>query len=35
MSIGVNWEYYATKYPYLDFSNKGNPEIFMLTLFKK
>ena len=28
MSIGVNWDYYATKYPYLDFSNKGNPSMY-------
>ena len=28
MSIGVNWDYYATKYPYLDFSNKGNPKMY-------
>ena len=29
MSIGVNWDYYATKYPYLDFSNKGNPKMYV------
>ena len=29
MSIGVNWDYYATKYPYLDFSNKGNPSMYL------
>ena len=29
MSIGVNWDYYATKYSYLDFSNKGNPSMYL------
>ena len=35
MSIGVNWDYYATKYSYLDFSNKGNPSMYIEGYYNK